>query len=166
MRVNAKHEAHRLFPICDGQGYFDAGVVGDGRQALMAAFYTGTFGLFFDARGRLLEYATTGPSQVGRNPDPNGYGPDPTFLRAWQAQLGFVPGPIRVRQFYQPEQGVGIGDMPAHFADFLEDPNSELDVEERARMFAHIRRWMEEGSFVLYWGNDLWLDGTGQVTSS
>ena len=31
---------------------------------------------------------------------------------------------------------------------------------------ALIRQWLEEGLFVLEWGNDYWLDSTGKVVAS
>ena len=144
----------RLYNLKDGEGYFDAGVLPDGRQALMASFYTGTFGLFFDAQGQYLAYELHSPKR----------GQD--LLAAWQAQLGFKPRPIRVRAFWAQEQSVGIEELPGYLQDFLEDPESEPDPAERQELARIAREWLEEGSFVLYWGNDLFLDEDGHVTSS
>jgi hypothetical protein len=33
-------------------------------------------------------------------------------------------------------------------------------------MTSPIVKWHAEGQFVLWWGNDYWLDGDGEVTSS
>ena len=61
---------------------------------------------------------------------------------------------------------MGIEDLPWHYKEFLEDPDSEKDPKEKAELFASIHRWVESGEFVLYWGNDLWLNAEGHVTSS
>lgn len=150
-------EAPRLYPLQAGEGYFDAGVTRDGRQALMAAFYPMTFAIFFAADGTFLEY-------VERPNDKRE--PDKDELHRWQAELGFTPQAIRVEKFTLEEEGLGIADLTTFDEELLEDPDSEPDEAERSARMKAIREWSEEGCFVLYWGNDLWLDGTGHVTSS
>ncbi|MBL8627716.1 MAG: hypothetical protein JNK64_40905 [Myxococcales bacterium] len=149
-------EAPRRYPLLAGEGYFDAGVTRDGRQALMAAFYPATFAIFFAPDGAFIECV----ERANATP-----APDAAALAAWQRELGFTPQPIRVQKFYVAQLGVGIEDLASHDVDFLEDPDSEPEDEHAAR-FASIRAWVDRGCFVLYWGNDLWLDGTGHVTSS
>jgi hypothetical protein len=149
-------ESQRLYPLQADQGYFDAGVTRDGRQALMAAFYPMTFAIFFAADGSFLEYVER----------PNDGEPNEPELRRWQAELGFTPQTIRVEKFSIDDQGLGIADLPGFYEDLLEDPDSEPDEAERAERLKSIQEWIEDGAFVLYWGNDLWVDGTGEVTSS
>jgi hypothetical protein len=149
-------ESPRLYPLQAGEGYFDAGVTRDGRQALMAAFYPATFAIFFASDGTFLEYVER----------PNEGEPNEPELRRWQAELGFTPQTIRVEKFSIDEQGLGIEDLTGFDEELLDDPDSEPDEAERAERLKSLRKWIEEGCFVLYWGNDLWLDGTGQVTSS
>jgi hypothetical protein len=143
----------RTYTLAPEEGYFEAGLVRDGRQTLMAVFVDATFGIFFAPDGTLLEYVERHPAT------------DAT-LHAWQDELGFEPHAIRIRKFEIPSQGLGIEDLPSHLADFVEDPQSEPDPDERAELSRSIRRWLQNESFVLYWGNDLWLDGSGHVTSS
>ena len=147
----------KLYTLQAGEGYFDAGVLPDGRQALMAAFYPATFAILFAADGTFLEYLER-PNAV--------HAPNEPALRAWQAELGFTPKTIRVEDFYCDEMGVGIADLPSHYEELLDDPESEPDPEERAERLREIEEWQRVGSFVLYWGNDLWLDSSGHVTSS
>jgi hypothetical protein len=149
-------ESPRLYPLQAGEGYFDAGVTRDGRQALMAAFYPMTFAIFFASDGAFLEYVER-PSE-GEPNEPE--------LRRWQAELGFTAQTIRVEKFSIEDQGLGIADLTGFDEELLDDPDSEPDEAERAERLKSIRAWIEEGSFVLYWGNDLWLDGAGHVTSS
>ena len=149
-------ESPRLYPLQAGEAYFDAGVTRDGRQALMAAFYPMTFAIFFAGDGTFLEYVER----------PNEGEPNEPELRRWQTELGFTPQTIRVEKFCIDEQGLGIADLRGFDEELLDDPDSEPDEAERAERLKSIRTWIEEGSFVLYWGNDLWLDGTGHVTST
>jgi hypothetical protein len=149
-------ESPRRYLLQAGEGYFDAGVTRDGRQALMAAFYPMTFAIFFAGDGTFLEYVER----------PNEGEPNEPELRRWQTELGFTPQTIRIEKFSIDEQGLGIADLTGFQEELLDDPDSEPDEAERAERLKSIRTWIEEGSFVLYWGNDLWLDGTGHVTSS
>ena len=88
-------------------------------------------------------------------------------VQPWKDEIGFQPKPIHVRRFALPEHGIGIEDRPDHYEAFLKAPElEEPDEEERESMFKQIREWDEENSFVLYCGNDLWLDAEGAVTSS
>ena len=146
----------RLFPLKAGEGYFDAGVLADGRQALMAAFYDACFAIVFDRDGAFVEYVER----------PTGREPDKAALRAWQSELGFTPQTIRVQEFFIEDREVGIEELPWHYQELLDDPDSEPDPDERAEMQREIAEWVETECFVLHWGNDLWLDGTGHVTSS
>lgn len=156
--------AERVFTLAGGEGYFDAGTTSDGRQALMGAFWEQTFALFFDTDGRLLEYATR-PLLPGRPSGQPDHGPSRSAIEAWQAELGFEPADIRVKRFSCRAAGVGIEDLPSHLEEFLEDPDGFND-EDRVNYPIEIQKWIENGDFVLYWGNDLWLDGNGHVTST
>jgi hypothetical protein len=149
-------EPPRLYSLQADQGYFDAGVTRDGRQALMAAFYPMTFAIFFAGDGTLLEYVER----------PNEGEPNEPELRRWQTELGFSPQTIRIEQFSLDDQGLGISDLTSFDEELLDDPDSESNEAERAERLKSIRARIEAGSFVLYWGNDLWLDGAGHVTSS
>ncbi len=46
----------RLYPIRPGQGYFDAGMTGDGRQVLMGLYCPDLVAIFFDASGDLISH--------------------------------------------------------------------------------------------------------------
>jgi hypothetical protein len=123
----------------------------------MAAFHPMTFLIAFDADGALVDFRA--------RPTPDGR-PDEEGLRAWQESLGFSPSTVRVRRFSIPGHGLGIEDLTGFDEDLLEDPESEPDQQERAEQLPSIREWVESGSFVLRWGNELWLDARGEVTSS
>ena len=161
----------QFYTLRHDQGYFQAGVTADGRQVLMDDLLA----VFFDADGNLLGYEFR-PQPFEPERDPRSGNPLPTaedraavktLMEAWQREIGFYPQPIRVRRFSVPENGIGIDDRPDHFEEFLKAPElEEPDEDERREMFESIREWDECGNFVLYWGNDLWLDGDGVVESS
>jgi hypothetical protein len=41
-----------------------------------------------------------------------------------------------------------------------------LSDEERADVRESMQLWDADGQFVLYWGNDYWLDDSGEVVAS
>jgi hypothetical protein len=53
---------------------------------------------------------------------------------------------------------------PDHFNEILGDP--EASDDEKANIRDSMRLWDDAEQFVLIWGNDYWLDGTGKVVSS
>ena len=67
-------------------------------------------------------------------------------------------------QFFIPELGIGIEDYPDHFGEILDDPDSSDD--EKADVRDSMETWDADGQFVLNWGNDYWLESTGEVVSS
>ncbi|HET6246337.1 MAG TPA: hypothetical protein VFE47_01465 [Tepidisphaeraceae bacterium] len=156
-------------------GYFDAGTTGDGRQVLMSHFVNGVTAIFFDERGTLLEVQVR-PLSVECPTDPvtgiarlseEFEAAAEQQLSEWKTELGFIPQPITVRKFQISELGLGIEERPSHYEDFLESPETEEpDADEREPIWASIREWEEAGDFVLYWGNDLYVNRDGKVTSS
>jgi hypothetical protein len=90
---------------------------------------------------------------------------DPEFL-AWQQTIGFRPGPIKVVKFFLPECYIGIQDLPQHYQEFLENPEFVTDSQEREEWYSDIKNWRDNGSFVFCWGDDLWMDKNGEVSSS
>jgi hypothetical protein len=60
--------------------------------------------------------------------------------------------------------GIGIRDHSEHFDEILNDPDSSEGQKADVRESMALRD--ADGQFVLLWGNDYWLDGTGEVTSS
>lgn len=165
----------RRYTLQPGQGYFDCGVAADGRQVVMSFFWDGLTALIFSPEGEFLRTEVRPlPQQPEAHPktgrplrSPGFEAAVDTALQEWTAELGLETQPVRVARFELPELGLGIEDRPGHFEEFLEAPELyEPDAEERAHIESEIRDWDRAGNFVLYWGNDLWLDGQGNVTSS
>jgi hypothetical protein len=92
-----------------------------------------------------------------------------TFLRPWLAELGFEPGQIWVKTFDDPATGLGIADLPDHFATFLADPDAPFfDDEDRSEYPKEIEEWRREGMFVVRSRNSdwLWMNGDGDINST
>jgi hypothetical protein len=161
----------RLYPLGPDNGYFAAGVSADGRQILMAFFWTGLVALFFDASGAFIEEKVRPlPLEPPRHPRSGCYFYTPEFeaavsgaLQRWQAEIGFTARLIRVRRFSC--NGLRIEDRPVHYEEFLSN-RALWRPEELEPMRNEIEDWDRRGCFVLYWGNDLWLNGRGEVESS
>jgi hypothetical protein len=122
----------------------------------------------FDPAGQLREVLTR-PDPLKINPTATaaraGVGPefDAAELEAYLAREfgGFERATIRVRPFAIPEIGVELNPLLSTQAGFLDDP-TDYDEEEQES----IREWIEEGCGALLYGNDYFLGGDGEVTSS
>jgi hypothetical protein len=71
-----------------------------------------------------------------------------------------------VRRFSLPGVEIGLEDLPWHLVQVLDDPESEADERCREEQLESACRWRAGGDFVLYWGNDLFVDENGHVSSS
>lgn len=174
----ASEGSSHLYPIQSGQGYFDAGMTGDGRQALMGLHCPDLVAIFFDASGDLishearhLEFLQCSGVIVDGEPIDGAVGyydiydeRIPPRIVAWQEELEFRPATIRVRRFFLGELGIGIEDHPGHFGEILDDPGASDEEKDDVR--DSMRLWDADGQFVLHWGSDYWLDDSGEVTSS
>ena len=164
-------DANRLYRIRSAETYgFFAGTAAGGRQVLMGLHCPYLVAIFFDADGSMAEVQKRHLEFLQLR----GGGAIPTHdifderipvrLEAWQQEMGFAPGVIRVWEFVVPELGIALQDRPEHFAETLDDPAASADDKERTRKA--IQEWDAQGFFVLLWGNDYWLDSTGEVDSS
>lgn len=167
-----------LYPIQPEQGYFEAGMTGDGRQALMGLNCPNLVAIFFDASGDLISHESRRLELLQRSgvivdgePIEGMVGyydiydeRIPPRIVAWQEELQFRSATIRVKRFRLDELGIGIEDYPSHFGEILDDPKASDEEKDDVR--GSMRLWDADGQFVLHWGNDYWLDDSGEVTSS
>jgi hypothetical protein len=157
----------RRYPIRSHDGYFFyTGRTRDDGQVLMGLFCPDLVAFYFDLEGNLL--------RSGRRPVPFWQGVNtpydiyderiPPLIKAWKKEMGLRPATIKVMKFFSKKHGIGIEDYPSHFHETLSDPAA--DEEEKAAVRESLASWDEDGQFVLLWGNDYWLDGSGEVVSS
>jgi hypothetical protein len=156
----------RLYAFKPDEGHFIAGVTPTGEQVLMGLFCPNLVAFHFDREGNLV--------RSEQRPVPFFHGVRPPFdiyddriqpmIEVWKAEMEFRPATIRVRKFFSDEPYIGIEDYPSHFHEILSDPAA--DEEEKADVRESMELWDKDGQFVLLWGNDYWLDGSGRVVSS
>jgi hypothetical protein len=155
-----------------------SGLTRDGRQVLMGLYYPCVVAVFFDSDGRLMDVHRRQPSYLKPQEDLHDmYNSRITEeALAWQVELGFESAVIRVRKFFVPDNpkfakdpfwtrdGIGIEDYSDHFADILSEPNAS--AEDKEDVLESLKRWDEEGLFVLWWGNNYWLNKDGEFVAS
>jgi uncharacterized protein (TIGR02996 family) len=155
-----------LYPIQTARHRnWEAGLAGD-CQVLMLGEHERVLGLFFDREGEFLE------QQIRPWPRPaQGYRGEFDELweatcRPWQQELRFEPTTICVKRFAGPEGEPCIIDYAFGHRDFFQRPE-ELDAEERDSISRFLHEvWLPRGQFVLNWGDDFWMDNTGEVVAT
>jgi hypothetical protein len=173
-----ERDASHLYPIQSEPSYFFfAGTTPHG-QVLMGLACPYLVAYYFDSEGNLtggdrrcLDFLRPSGVYAGGEPIPeqvqtyNVYDDRiPILLQEWQREMGFREQSIRVKRFADSEFGIGIRDYPEHFSEVMSDP--ETTEEEKANELECESQWEADGQFVLWWGNDYWLNGEGEVTSS
>jgi hypothetical protein len=165
----------RLFPI-QNHGYdFFTGVCPDGRQVVMGLLCPELVAFFFDSEGNYLgreerPWSVEAGQLAGREPPYNIFGDRfqeviGNQLREWQCELGFRIATIRVKEFLDDEQTVGIEVLPSHYRD-IETDTWFRSEEERQRFIESRDRWLERGSFVWWWAKDYFMSKDGAVEST
>jgi hypothetical protein len=152
-----------LFPIRSApERYFYAGHLPEDRQALIArSVYGQMIAAIFDDGGNLVQVIHQELIIEIREVDKG------DFQEYLWRESGLSPGLIRIKEFRIAQEMFAVYHLPQHYRDFLEDPTSPaFDDEEREAFPGLIRQWNEWGQFVLEWGNDFWLDSTGEVVAS
>jgi hypothetical protein len=166
---NVNDKAPELYPI---QEYdYEVGICADGRQVVMGLLCPYLTAFFFDPQGSLLEKER----RLWNHPAPwqNGcYNIYDTDFEAaliqqksdWQSEIGFQPGLIRVKAFFDDEDTVGIEPLPEHYLN-LETPDEFEDEEERQEWIRDRDAWLERGDFV-WWARDYYMNSNGEVEST
>ena len=146
--------------------YFTTGIDGQGRQVLMGLLFGATspevVGVFFDKSGDLLGSVV---EPVAPRLDENDEVAADRTLADVRSTIGLTPASIFIKKFRLDDRQVGISDLPEHYQDFLNNPE-EFDEQRRAELSGDVQRWFSEGDFVLWWGEDYYLDKDGDVSSS
>jgi hypothetical protein len=165
----------RLFPIQSHEDDFFAGVCADGRQVVMGLLCPAVAAYFFDAEGNYLaserrRWSAGAAKLAGRKPPYTIFGCHFRELtaqqtKAWQTELGFRPGNIYVKQFSNRDHTVGIEILPSHYQDLETTARLTTEVERR-QLIASRDQWLEDGSFVWWWGKDYYMSKEGEVEST
>ena len=160
-----RHE--RRYAIKSHETYFFyAGVTPDKQQVLMGLACPNLVAFRFDKEGNLLRTEQRPvPFFQGVKPPYDIYDERiPPLMEAWKMDMRFRPAKIKVKKFFSEEHYIGIEDYPSHFHEILIDP--AVDDDDKADGRNSMKLWDKDGQFVLQWGNDYWLDESGEVVSS
>jgi hypothetical protein len=160
-----------LFPVRSApERSFYAGYLTDRRQALVACSKSGQMIIaVFDGGGNLTEVFhqdLPSPRELLESGDLRAVYED-DYQEYLQRALGLSPGLIRIKTFRLHLERFGVYELPQRQRDFLENcSDSKFSDEDRQWFPEMIQQWKERGQFVLEWGNDFWLDSTGEVDTS
>jgi hypothetical protein len=157
----------RRYPIKSDETYFlFAGTTSDKQQVLMGLACPNLVAFRFDLEGTLL---TTEQRPVsffqGVTPPYDIYDERiPPLIETWKKEMRLRAAKIKVKKFFSQEHYIGIEDYPSHFQEILTAPDA--DDGEKADIRESMTLWDKDGQFVLQWGNDYWLDKSGEIVSS
>ncbi len=154
--------ARDTYVIACGQGYFDAGKLPGGRQALVGVQLPNLMVLLFSAEGDFLAahtipIASSDRSSIGDRAQ--------QVVLEWEEASGFQPVTIRVKPFFLDELWIGIRDLPEHYQDVIDNPD-DFEPYRKDELLEDIREWNRSGSFVFYWTEDYYMSIDGEVESS
>jgi hypothetical protein len=161
--------ASRTYNIKDDPVYFRAGIARDGKQVLFVPQpmpqSPELVALFFDQLGSFIECAVREVPTGGKQTIDALVEGTSMALSTWMAELDFRPSKISIRKFSVPERSVRIEDLPDHYEYVLKESGSYADSRKRELM-DDIRRWENEGDFVLCADEDYYLNRQGEIVST
>ncbi len=163
-----KHYAIRTYGVEGGEADFYAGALADGRQALMGQYGPEQLVCVpFDAEGWRQGVLTRAvPVREGQAEPGSAAAWGAQHALAWQAELGWRAGPVRVRRFALPEHCVYIADYPGWGIRLQADPYFYPSEEEREALRQQLALWEQAGKFVFWWGKDYFMSKDGEVLST
>jgi hypothetical protein len=152
---------------------FSAGRTEDGKQVILGVPGSFLAAVFFDAQGNFLRCETRKPhlalpvaTQQAHKPGGDLLAQLWASLDTWKSEIGFSPSTIVVSCFSVSDLGLGITELPHYLQDLLDHPSSEPDETLRQEYFAEIAEWHRQNKFVLRWGNEYWMNSSGEVTDT
>jgi hypothetical protein len=157
----------RLYSIRSHESYgFYTGLTPSSEQVLMGLHSPDLIAFRFDVNGNLTSTERRPiPLFQDVSPPYDIYHEQlPQLICQWQREMRLRESTIQVKKFTSNECDIFIDDYPSHFDEILSDP--EASDAEKEDIAESIRLWDADRQFVLQWGNDYWLDETGDVVSS
>lgn len=142
-------------------------------QVLFGASLPNIVVYYFDrvgtlARKELLPLQT--PLMI--DPDSGYYLTGPAFMEALEREIGQTAversislGAIRVEPFFDTDEGVGVKELPSDFEYFLEHPD-KFAGKDAESLRESIDQWRTDESFVLVWGEELWMSKDGEILAT
>ena len=168
----------RLYCVQSHEGFgFRAGRTASGQQLLAAVDDARLLVVLFNEVGELSDTV-----RVLLPSSPSAHSPEHTALSEYLSEkFGYEDCRIRVKCFrvdldderrHNPlqraligEPGLSVAPFPTVFQQFLDDP-AGCDSEDYTSYREMLTRWISEGNFVLYWGNEYHLNPDGVVIAT
>src|SRR5260370_19241249 len=161
--MNPPHTEPNSFRITTNKEYhIFAGRAGS-RQALIGLLYPRLIGVFFDLNGNFVTLQERALSAEAEHTGSGGVFDEEFAQRlqpevlSWQQELGFQPTAINVKEFFLPNYSIGLESPATYWDPILRELHHypQLEPEDIREMIA---RWDRTGQFVLWWGNDYYVD--------
>lgn len=140
---------------------FKTGRLPDGTQCLFGVQGTDFVIVYFTADGAFRNLERK-PELINGVTDE---GDIDELVQQWESKVGIAEGRITVQPFFIEEQWIGIRDIPEHYQDVVESPDTFLE-DDRQRLLKDVNEWLERGDFVFYWDEDYYLNADGEVEST
>jgi hypothetical protein len=147
----------KLYKVNTAGDCFEPGLSKNGEQVLIGSCSDDVVAVFFNSGGRLLWYEAK-PKESVLYPDKE--------LETWKATIGLAPGAVRIQEFFLEDHYIGITELPKCFREFVNDPSFIPTDSERQEWEADVRKWRQNGQFILCWGREFWMNADGLITST
>lgn len=166
----------RLFTLRSEPIYgWHVGHTKDGRQALMGIDLNAMVCLLFDPNGSLdtiLEQpfrqdgqpCTVPLEEIPFRLTEEGNSLVEVRFEAWRQEIIVDEAPIQIQLFQHPKRFISLQELPSHFEEFLESPES-YSAEYQDLYRREIRKWKERGDFTFNWNEDFDCSADGTVHS-
>lgn len=162
-------EPYFLYPLLSHPPYWFHVGRSEAKQAIMGLLGKKFCVIVFSDKGDLIEVQQqplAAPPSPSRGADELDWlhGIVEREVAEIRAKEGLADETIRVKRFRLPKLQAGIDDLPDDLQEYIADRGlsspTEEDLEEA------LEGWKEESLFVFWWGQSLYVDGEGAVTSS
>jgi hypothetical protein len=162
-----------IYTIQNGGYYYWTGRNRDQEQVIVGLLAPHILLYSFDQVGSYIKRELVQLSKLPkRDRDSSIYLLDSQFMARFSGELnevqhriGYQPGSISVKEFFDPDYYVGVSPYPSEYQEFLDFPD-RFSEEEKHAYESHIRRWNEDGQFVFCWAEEYWMNRDGEAVSS
>jgi hypothetical protein len=154
----------RLYTVesCKYYGFW-AGCLDDGRSSLLFLDPTVLHAVYFNEMGQAVGGKGVELTQAFGDEIPEDIKHQPELLELAQHVFGFHEETARIRAFIHPHISLcAIVPFPWHFHEVVLGLNEDVDEDD----IELARSWIQDGNFVLHWGNAYYMSAEGDVESS
>jgi hypothetical protein len=151
-------------------GFWNCGTTADGRQVMIYPVIDHVEALFFSAGGRFLQAETRDAVRHQPRSGPAWQAAQELKLAVsecfdrWLRELRFAQATITVEP--TDDCPLKFAEWPEPYLQFLNNRESEPDDETRRAMQEFCEEWKREENFVMWFGDEFWMSGDGNIDST